>query len=703
MSKITTFFSYHPAKIHPSRDPACVDVVESHFVMVWRYLTGQLAPKIIEAVPMVGEPLPSELPYKIALDIETYGILEGVEQTVFHPMKAKIIDGVDFADQIKTVSIGYWGKDNQIRTHQYIYSEESHRQMVEDALTRICATKGTIIGHNIKFDLLFLWYCNKYLQGVLSANSCNLDDTLILAFLLYDQQPEKGLKELSSLFGTVEYGEPLAKGVCRKFKSEWDPNLHKYNCLDVAATLLLEKEIWERIRLKYGANSAKFTDTCAKMRNDVLWTTWDLEKNGATFDVGKLLQFKTDFEQECKGIEWKLQEEGIIARGEGSDKSLRDLIKVIATEAGVLNSPRLLFSDKTKKISISNDNLLFLQEVVQEEKTLGQINNLLRFKEISKMLNTYLAPLLTNKRRGIVKIEGNVGYVYPEWYPIPSYYERGGGREEKQGGTIQGRLSAQKPPLQTLPPLITSCLCSRFDGGKIVTDDESQLELRVAALLSGDPPLVEAYTSSQKINLHTQTACIISSNADFTRPDWKESMEYNAGKVLNFLVLYRGGAKAFQDAAWHEAGLRLSDEFCYKAISAWDAKHPDFRAWQNKMLEMVRQIGYLELPTGWSRTYAVGDVSMYINEIANQPIQTISAQLVQSAHAAILEEFARREMQTLIVMQVHDALVRDVPSETELEIGNTIIETLLSHPPLLPVIEQYAGRRIPLMSERKMV
>jgi DNA polymerase-1 len=224
------------------------------------------------------------------------------------------------------------------------------------------------------------------------------------------------------------------------------------------------------------------------------------------------------------------------------------------------------------------------------------------------------------------------------------------------------------------------------------------MELRIAALLSGDPVMIEEY--QRGVDRHAQQALLIWPDAQTIDEDWKEKRF--AGKTLNFLVLYRGGARKFQETLIKDMGLTLPLYKCQEAISGFDKKYPHFRRWQNDTLELVRKQGYLVLPTGWSRTWSTGDaVNNVVSEIADFPIQTISAQLIQSGQFEIEKQLRLQRLRTKTTLQIHDALYFDGPMEEE-EILDTIVAKYLTHPPLLDYLENLLGRSVPILYEKEI-
>ncbi len=696
------FFTYHPALLHPSRKPAKVHAVEAHFMLLVKYLKGEFIPNDMVVKPEVGIRPPKVAPPLVCLDIETYGILKGREQTVFHPVKSREIDGVEYRDQVVTVSFGFWEKD-RVRTLLYQYDKPQHRKYIEQWIKRIVQDKSVLLGQYIKFDLLYLKTVNKVINYWADPRWLRLDDTLLMSFLLYEQRPEKGLKELSTLFGIADYNNLSVTGSSGTAKNSSDPALHYYNCLDVAATLHLYKEIWKRIKDKYGPDSAKLTKVCADARNVATWDTLNLEENGCAMDVWKLQERYKLISDESLQLYTLLEKSGITATGTGSEKSLREFLGGLLIKCCLNDDPRVMYTEKRKQLSIKKENVNLLLEYLPEGVEREMLQELKRLRECDKELSTYLGPLLTKKRKGIVTFSNRVGMTYPSWYPIPSYANRGGGRDEKAGGTIQGRFACSKPPAQTYPSQIVDCMTTRFKPGKLVGWDLSQIELRMAGLQSGDSLLLENY--AQGGDLHTQTALIIypsiDEEIDFTSAEWKDGDERYLGKTTNFLVLYRGGALKLQETA-RLNGLNLSIEFCREVITTWYAAHQEFKEWQDNLIRTAGQ-GYIELVTGWSRTFGlgVGGNKAYINEICNFPIQTLSAQLLQSAEFKILQRFREERLRSVIACQVHDSLVFDI-RHGEDEIVEHIVNTVLTRPPLLSILEDTFGRTVPIKFDKKV-
>jgi uracil-DNA glycosylase family 4 len=690
--QVHVFSSYHPALLHPGRQPAKIKAVETHFILVGRYLSGDFIPNSIKTTPVIGQDPPERLPDQVGLDIETYGVLQGVEQTVFNPARSMYVDEQPLRGLIQTVTFGYV-ENNQCKT--YLYTWPEHKKLIIQWVKRCAKEKKTIIGQNIKFDVMYLRAADMEIAYWLHpAQGVRLDDTMLAAFLLYEQQPEKGLKELAKLYGLADYERLLVTRRTHTATSRFDKDLWIYNSLDVAVTLELYRVLWERIREVYGEGNPKLSPLCTYMRNAILWTTIDLESAGCCFDIPKLTAIHDKTSGQIDRLTKEAAACGLVLSGTGSDKSKMKMMLKALEATGMIHSPDIERTEKKKEVSLGKANMELVLSYLDETSEFFEPFSLMQeYETLSKLVTSYTEPILHDARKGICKVEGKRGMAWPTWYPLPSQSGKGA---EDEGGTIQGRYSAKKPAVQTLPSQVEHCITSRFVGGKIKGYDESQMELRIAAFLSKDPALQAAFQPPEK-DLHILTAIMLDPTVapDRSVPAFEELR--SAAKVLNFLVLYRGGAEKFKNQARKMVKLDLAYEFCDTAIRKWYAGHQRFKEWQDGLLSGVKSVGYMMLPTGWSRTFAKGQagIDSYYNEICNFPIQTISAQLLISAHYSAMIQFYLSGLRSRIVRQIHDALEVDIYPGEEEQVDAIVGECLL-HPPILLELERVFASHINL-------
>jgi DNA polymerase-1 len=232
-------------------------------------------------------------------------------------------------------------------------------------------------------------------------------------------------------------------------------------------------------------------------------------------------------------------------------------------------------------------------------------------------------------------------------------------------------------------------------------NDLSQIELRMAALLSGDKGMMQAYIDD--LDIHTQTAQLVFPGLDEDDPEF--GTKRKIGKTMNFLMLYRGGPTKLQETLRRMAGLEVSYDECVEWVSAFRAARQGLVDWQDRLIAEVQSKGFLQLITGWRRTFVADRYLVEkssINEICNFPVQNYSAQVLQSAHAQVLRERHKRKLVFVTPAQVHDDLVADIfPScvdETVEMIGEQ-----LKNPWLWQVLCDHVGRYVPLDYEAKRV
>src|SRR5262249_29454629 len=151
------------------------------------------------------------------------------------------------------------------------------------------------------------------------------------------------------------------------------------------------------------------------------------------------------------------------------------------------------------------------------------------YRPTSKRASTY-------GRKWLEQAASSDGRVYAEW---------------GQASTDSGRMSCKSPNLQNLPrdPRYRRCVIAP-PGRVLVKADYSQIELRIAARISGDKALLDAY--ARGLDVHTLTAQRILAKQEVTKADRQTA------KSLNFGLLYGMGAKGLRAYALSNYGVVLS-------------------------------------------------------------------------------------------------------------------------------------------------
>jgi DNA polymerase I-like protein with 3'-5' exonuclease and polymerase domains len=221
------------------------------------------------------------------------------------------------------------------------------------------------------------------------------------------------------------------------------------------------------------------------------------------------------------------------------------------------------------------------------------------------------------------------GRIYPRWVQL---------------GANSGRMACGSPNMQNLPRGEYRKCVAAPPGRVLVKADYSQIELRIAAKVSGDKALMAAYERGE--DLHTLTARQVLGIAEVT----KEHRQL--AKALNFGLLYGMGAKGFRNYARSHYGLDLTEDQAAGYREAFFRAYPGLRRWH-------RSVGDGPADTRTLAGRRVRKVEQF-NEKLNLPVQGTGADGLKKALALLWER--RAECPGAIpVLVVHDEVVIECP------------------------------------------
>lgn len=242
-------------------------------------------------------------------------------------------------------------------------------------------------------------------------------------------------------------------------------------------------------------------------------------------------------------------------------------------------------------------------------------------------------------------------------------------------GTVTGRFSSSKPNMQNIPRgEIAGCIKAR-DGCFLIRVDYAQIELRIAAAISGEERMLEAFRNG--VDLHRQTAALLlGKNISTVTPD-----ERQMAKAVNFGMLFGQKAAGLCTSAHSAYGVTLSLEKAEEHIKAFHQAYPTLAAWQRSQNDAadsateVRTIIYRRclLPGGrdkrWSRYTA----------LLNTPVQGSAADGLKIALCRLHRELPA---DCLIVGCIHDEILVEAPSGKAADIqgmvGRVMVEAMES-------------------------
>jgi DNA polymerase-1 len=285
----------------------------------------------------------------------------------------------------------------------------------------------------------------------------------------------------------------------------------------------------------------------------------------------------------------------------------------------------------------------------------------MEYRELSKLESTYIdaLPALVNPHSGRLHTSYN------------------------QTVAATGRLSSSDPNLQNIPIRrelgrdIRRGFIPRA-GWVLLAADYSQIELRLLAHLSDDPAFVEAFKSGGDI--HRQTAALI---FDVPLAEVTSEMRSRA-KTINFATIYGQGPHALSRQ------LKITHAEAKEFIERYFQRFQRVREYLDSMVDYARTHGYVEtifkrrryIPELRDRNFNIRAFGE--RTAANSPIQGSAADLIKIAMIRIRDRLVAEGLSGRMLLQVHDELVLEVPSE-EIEAVTKVVKHEMEHAATLSV------------------
>ncbi|MBI5405637.1 hypothetical protein HY972_01175 [Candidatus Kaiserbacteria bacterium] len=301
------------------------------------------------------------------------------------------------------------------------------------------------------------------------------------------------------------------------------------------------------------------------------------------------------------------------------------------------------------------------------------VGDILKYRELKKLLSTYienLPPLLGADNR-----------LHAEFL---------------QTGTTTGRMASQNPNLQNIPLHSERGRAIRHafvatPGFALVALDYSQIELRIAAILSGDEKLCEIFRGGRDV--HREVAAQVFRVA----PGAVDQEMRRRAKVINFGILYGMGVNALR------AQLGSTTAEAHQYLEEYFSTFKTLSEYLETTKGSARKHGYTETLFGRRRQFPEMKSSLpYVRAQAermavNAPIQGTQADIIKLAmvHADEMLERERAQEDAYLLLQVHDELVYEIRAERAEALGAKIREIMES------VLSPEDARGVPVIATMK--
>lgn len=225
----------------------------------------------------------------------------------------------------------------------------------------------------------------------------------------------------------------------------------------------------------------------------------------------------------------------------------------------------------------------------------------------------------------------------------------------RQMGTETGRLSAASPNLQQVNR--SKEFRSKFvaaPGYVLLAGDFSQVELRVAAELSGEQRMIDAYLAGR--DLHTETAALML-KIEF---DKVTKEQRTSAKIANFGLLYGAGPATLRKQAVAQYGLDLEFTQAKEIVDNFRSAYPTLYQWQMVEGNMTTKNVFTVLGR---RRFLSKFNDKYTTRI-NTQVQGTAGDIAKLAIRRLWREIVQAPLDDAkLIAMVHDELVLEVREE----------------------------------------
>ena len=589
------------------------------------------------------------------------------------------------------ISISWGEYDNYYIPVGHRRFEDANRQLPVEVVSyalKPCFEREDvrIIGWHLKFDLHVLCRVGIFVR------TKDLFDGMIASWLCNENTPN-GLKDNSARFLKLSqtHFKEVTDTITKEIKKEYGLKASNKATFDLAliedAAPYALADAFNTWELYLGFMDYLTKENMHTIYNKVyrpfLRTLFEMEENGVTVDTEKLEEMRVAIAEDLEKLEYEMFELAGVEFNPNSGQQVAELLfgyeKEKTSNANILacsfKFPPVSFTE-TGAPQTNAASLIILSRASYKTKRKQEgvelCKSLVAYKKLSKLKSAFID--------GLQEQIYNDGKVHPSFNII---------------GTDSGRLSCSSPNLQQLPKAeeddkyqIRSLFIGSIDPvtkdrKKIVALDFANLEMRVLAHFSLDKNLLDMFEHDR--DTHGSTA-VNMFNLDCDASEVKKKYPHlrQAAKVINFLLMYGGGSYRLYESLKNDlySPINLGDESYlqqYKVRKGEDVA----QAYIDKYFEtysgvakfikdqkrFAKRNGYVQ--TVLQRKRRLPDInstdrakSSYCERLAvNSCIQGSAADITMSAQNRIAKDPWFKENRIKMLIQVHDELVFECPSD----------------------------------------
>ena len=501
------------------------------------------------------------------------------------------------------------------------------------------------VAHNLKFDYKILRIYGVEIKG-------NLFDTMIAHYLL-NPEGRHGMDYLSEIY--LNY-QPVSietiigkKGKNQLSFREADLQTQtSYAAEDADVTFQLYQIFAPQLKKE------NLEDLFYKVEMPLMEVLAKMELEGVSLDEAWLKQESIDLENDLKQLETKIFE---LCGEEFNMNSPRQLGEILFEKMQL--DPKAK-KTKTGQYATSED---ILQKLVSKHEIIPHI---LEYRTYQKLKSTYVDALPAQIDKDDHRVHTNFS----------------------QTTAATGRLASVNPNLQNIPirTLRGQQIRGAFvaaEGKKIISADYSQIELRLIAEISDETNMIQAFQNGEDIHASTASKLFGIPLEEVTKTQRSQA------KTVNFGIVY--GQSAF--ALAEQTGLSRSE--AKQMIDAYYETYPKLKEWMTEQVHKAREIGYVVTVLGRKRHLKDINSNNFVvrghaeRNAVNAPIQGSAADIIKIAMINIDRKLDEENLETKMLLQVHDELLFESPVE-EVQTATELIRTQM---------ESAFETRVPLVVE----
>jgi uracil-DNA glycosylase family 4 len=597
-------------KVFPTWHPANVMRVQWN----WPFAVHDLARAKVESTfPEIR---------RIPVNIDRRASLADTRSTLLADIRARGACTFDFEttgltpDRDSIRMCGFVGRPDQANVYDWTSgAQQLFQEIFDDPTVEICGQNILYFdlpfaeekGHRVRweeriFDTMVAFHLANSSYGQTSIGAQNAGN--------YQgaRGTEKDLSFIASNHTDIEYW---------KSKEQYKNDLYGVCGVDVIAT---DRSAYHPVHgLKAELASYDMLDLYYKHVLPVHLPLRRMTQRGVKIDEDRAARWAMMLESNANQLESTLKE------GLGYDFNMNSPQQLMDLLYNKLGLPVQYIHDKKrgKRPTANAEAIEILANLAPENKILGTIVDI---RHLRKMNSTYVQP-------GLV-----TGYLHPRFGVSKA---------------ANGRFNGQDPNAQNVPEIMRDIWIPDSPEHVLLSADSSQIEWRVAMVLSGDPVGLELLASG--VDNHRAVAAETLGK----RIEDISDAERHASKFIVYGLGYGRGAASI--AAGHNLDLSFVDQF----ISRFFARFKVFHAWREALPEQVRRDHFLANPFKRRRWWYTREIT----EIYNFPASSTAADMM---YEEIIQLERQLPKDATLRLTVHDEVVLNVPKDIVRETINCV-------------------------------